>query len=371
MDADFNISGFRQFINDGEYTLDYGMPSRYLDHMFSVGDPCPIVFWIDGDAQVIEGDAEAEALFVRFGDKARKSDVLVSLGGMLDDARKGKFKAQQEEWLATEIETAFSDVFLEAPSRTRYWISRYRAALENARKLVEPPHPIDVRLRRASSEWLSKFATKAELPMIASILGEASQGVYSVNQIAEIVFAYVCHRITTARSSEIKLLASDLTIQSLIPQGLYNYYISEGWPHVPFDYNRPDFIQLAKDRIVKDRAKRSWKASLSLSRLLFGNKAAPAEVDELALSILNAELKGYKLLMKALDRPANRDGYYGELTFAQIAREAISAFSRVNDLSCVMHGDERANGIMMGGRFGVWPEEIAEVREDLAKWSST
>lgn len=80
--------------------------------------------------------------------------------------------------------------------------------------ITQPPHPIDVRLRRASTEWLQEFATKAELPMISALLGEASQGIYSVRQITEIMFAYRISQEELASSAP-KVLSLYENIQGL------------------------------------------------------------------------------------------------------------------------------------------------------------
>ena len=227
MDADFNIRAFLHFQNEEGYELTSLIPDDYRQQMFRVGDPAPIIFWVDQAPYIVEGDAEKAKLDEIFGIRARNHPVLRDLGGMLHDARTGVFKRQQEEWLARELEVSYGDVFLEPPSRTKYWIHRYRVALENARQLTQPPHPIDVRLRRASTEWLEKFATKAELPMIASLLGEASQGIYSVRQITEIMFAYLSNKLSTARPSEIKKIAADKTIRSLFAHGMYEFLHQE------------------------------------------------------------------------------------------------------------------------------------------------
>jgi hypothetical protein len=368
MDADFNIGGFMHFVNEDQYAITFDIPDRYRDHFFAVGDPSPIIFWINDASHIVEGDAEKAKLAEIFGPLARSHQVLLDLGDMLNDARTGKFRSRQEEWLAEEIEASFDDVFLEPPSRTKYWIARYRAALEHARKLAEPPHPIDVRLRRASSEWLEKFATKAELPMIASILGEASQEIYSVRQITEIMFGYISHRLGSANGSEIARLANDDTIRVLFQQGMYNYYLYEGWPHVPFKYNRPDFINVMKERLIRGRERKSWKTAHLLSRLLFGDREAPPEIDEMALLYMQAELKVFKSALTVAEaRHRDDEGLYGGAEMAKLARTVVNKFEQVNDLSCVMHGDDRKRGVIMGGRFQVWPEEVEEYRTYLAK----
>ncbi|MCC8970122.1 hypothetical protein ACVIWU_001011 [Bradyrhizobium sp. USDA 4509] len=363
MDADFNISAFLQFENYDGYHVTRLIPHSYIDRLFRVGDPAPIIFWYKKEPHIIEGDAERERLVGLFGVDARTNPVLRDLGGMLHDARTGKFKAQQEEWLAREIETSYNDVFLEAPSRTKYWISRYRAALENARKLTQPPHPIDVRLRRASSLWLERFATKAELPMVSAILGEASQGIYSIKQIGDIIFAYVSNRLSSANGTEIARLAEDETISSLLRGGMYNTYLYDGWPHVPFSYEKPDFIALMKERLVQGQERWSWRTANLLSKLLFGDREAPAEVDDIALLYMKRVVQRYDTLTSSVEYD------FGGLSTGRVpeemAKEVVARFEQATDLSCVMHGEDRINGRLQQPRFGLLHEEVDRYRRYL------
>ncbi len=368
MDADFNISAFMHFENEDCYELTSNIPDEYRQRMFRIGDPAPIIFWVEQAPYIVEGDAEKSKLEEIFGVKARLHQVLRDLGGMLHDARTGVFKRQQEEWLAKEIETAYGDVFLEPPSRTKYWIHRYRVALENARQLTQPPHPIDVRLRRASTEWLEKFATKAELPMIGSLLGEASQGIYSVRQITEIMFAYLSNKLSTARHSEISKIAADETIRSLFAHGMYEFYINNGWPNAPFKYNKLDFIEVMKATLAKGQESGAWGLALNLSKVLFGDRDAPREVDEAALMYIRPIIETYK---RALDDGESRVAYNGvkftRETLTECARTIVTSFARIQELGCIMIGEDRKKGAMMDGRFQVSKDQIGWYQNHLEK----
>jgi hypothetical protein len=361
MDADFNISAFLHFENEECYELTFLIPDDYRQQMFRIGDPAPIVFWVDQAPYIVEGDAEKAKLDEIFGIRARTHPVLKDLGGMLQDARTGVFKRQQEEWLAKELEVSYGDVFLEPPSRTKYWIHRYRVALENARQLTQPPHPIDVRLRRASTEWLEKFATKTDLPMISSLLGEASQGIYSVRQITEIMFAYLSNKLSTARSAEINRVVADGTIRSLFAHGMYEHYINKGWPNAPFNYAKLDFTEVMKKRLAQGKESGTWQMALQLSKILFGDRDAPMEVDDAALLYIRPILLDYKRL---LDEAENRFTYnntnFNSEDLLERSRQIVECFDRIQELGCVMNGDDRKNGSMMEGRF--------QVSEDQVKW---
>lgn len=371
MDADFNINAFMIFVNEDGYELTQEIPDSYRLRMFRIGDPAPIIFWVSQAPFIVEGDAEKSKLEEMFGVAARLHPVLKDLGGMLHDARTGVFKRQQEEWLAKELETAYGDVFLETPSRTKYWISRYRVALENARKLTQPPHPIDVRLRRASTEWLQRFATKTELAMISALLGEASQGIYSIRQITEIMFAYLSNRLTTMRSAELAKIVEDDTIRSLFAHGMYEFYIKNGWPNVPFKYNRVDFVEVMKIRLAQGDTRGNYESALNMSKVLFGDRDAPRYVDDAALLYIRPLIDAYRGFQKEADTRTNFRGYrISDEELAETAPKVLNLFARIQELGCVMNGEDRMNGSMMPGRFQMeesqiyWCRDYVEIGRD-------
>jgi hypothetical protein len=363
MDADFNIQTFLHFENEDGYDLTFDVPENYCQREFRVGDPAPIIFWISGKSHIVEGDAEKAVLQSQFGLSARTHPVLQDLGEMLHDARTGKFKAQQEEWLAQDITAAFDDVFLDSPSRTRYWIARYRVALEEARRLTTPPHPIDARLRRVSHEWLRRFATKSELPMITSMLGEAAQGIFSGRQIREIMFAYLSHRLSQARGWDILQISSDPAILSLFSNGLYSYFLEQGWPHVPFQYSKPDFIGLMKEKLVDGWERGNWKTALLVSKLVFGDRDAPNEIDGTALIYIRQLQDAYKKSLNSVEKHFNSRGFSASgLELSRNAQAVIDLYERIGELSCIIHGDDRVRGEILQGRYQAFKDDVTLCR---------
>jgi hypothetical protein len=71
MDADFNIRSFMFFENEDGYTITDSVPENYLSRKFRVGDPAPIIFWVNQAPHIIEGDAEPSKLQEMFGLQAR------------------------------------------------------------------------------------------------------------------------------------------------------------------------------------------------------------------------------------------------------------------------------------------------------------
>lgn len=363
MDGDFRITRFLDFYNEDNFSIQRRVPEHYQGLKFSIEDPTPLPFWFKQTLHIIEGDAEKEELEKRFGRVARTDPVLSDLGRIIDEARTGKINERIAERRAEDLASGFDDVFLEDPTRTRYWLSRYRVALENARKFTSPPHPIDVRLRNASRGWLRRFATKAEFPMVASLLGEASQGIYSTTQIRDILFAYLSHRLNAGAIGDLGRLNADPTLKGFFPEGIFFHFLSNGWPRVPFAFDRPDFISIMKARIGECSTKRSWIPAARLSQLLFGGRDAPTEIDDMVMMYIRKEVEELRRWMRAAQDEMDQPAYHrDDVEFIRLSINVVRTFDRVKDLSGVTHGSERLSGKMVPGRFGLHEQEVASFR---------
>ncbi len=360
MDGDFRIARFLEFYNEAGFSLAYDLPDFYCDRKFRVGDPAPIPFWISGKCHVIEGDAEAQQPERLFGLGARTHDVLVDLTRLLDDARSGRIKARIDEWNAEKLVSAYGDVFLEPPARSRYWVSKYRTALKAARKLAEPPHPIDVRLRNVSVEWLTKFAAKADLSLIGGMLGSASQGIYSIDQIRGIMFAFVAHKIATDSRKDLETIQKDDTISALFPRGIYGHFLQSGWPHVPFKYSQPDFDLLMKARISDGDDGQSFASALRLASILYGSADAPGDVADHALIYI----RKYIEIMKDCEDNMGDWNYLRE-EWRRLAEIRVRAFDMFSQLNRICFGKDRVAGELLEGRFGISVSAIDQLRRLL------
>ena len=187
--------------------------------------------------------------------------------------------------------------------------------------------------------------------MISALLGEASQGIYSIRQITEIMFAYLSNKLTTVRKVELAKIAADETIRSLFAHGMYEFYIKNGWPNVPFNYDQLDFVQVMKIRLAQG----DWgwlEAAVNMSKLLFGDRDVPTEVDDAALLYIRPLITAYKSLLKEAETRMNFTGYrIGDQELADMATKVMSLYIRIHQLGCVMNGEDRKSGSMMQGRF--------------------
>lgn len=367
MDGDFRIQKFLDFYNEEGFTLVYNIPEYYALKKFSLGDPAPIPFWIKKVCHIIEGDAEASQPEKLFGSKARTSDVLRDLTRLLDDARSGRIKARIDEWNAEKLAASYGEVFLEPPARSRYWVSKYKAALKAARKLAQPPHPIDVRLRNVSREWLEKFASKADLGLIGGVLGDAASGIYSIDQIRDIVFAFVAHKIGTDFQSDLIAIEKDETVLSLFPQGVYRHFTMKGWPKVPFKYNRPDFNVLMKDKITNCMETGIFTQTLRVADILYRSEDAPEDIIDhamLYIGRLQYDLREYGRRMEDEFRQWSRRTD----DWKDLGEHYVHKFDLIVNFSRICFGKDRYSERLLEGRFGLSGDEGEEIRQWLPEY---
>lgn len=144
------------------------------------------------------------------------------------------------------------------------------------------------------------------------------------------MFAYISHRLEGANSAEIKQLADDTTIRALFREGMYNRYLLDGWSHVPFEYDKPDFIAIMKARLVRGLERNSYKSAHLMARLLFGSKEAPRDIDDLALSYIQTPLRQYRRAISDFRVGYRPEGeVYNDQELADLARIVVSSFELI------------------------------------------
>jgi hypothetical protein len=364
MDGDFRIVDFLEFYNEQGFQLTYDLPQHYLGREVAIGDPAPLPFWHNGVCNIIEGDAEKSLVAQLFGShQAQVDPVLRDLGRMLDDARSGRIKERIGGWEAADLASGFDDVFLGPPSRTRYWITRYRVALQEARKLASPPHPIDVRLRNAANRWLQKFGAKSDPHMLGSILGSSAQGIFSNDQIKNILFAYIVHKVATENTQDLEIILRENTAQTIFPGGIYDYYLQKGWPKAPFAYQQIDLIEMTRLVLGQAVERRSFGAAIRLSRLLFGDKDAPNKVDDYVMLHIRRSVEEYRRIKERFDDEWSQYPRSTDLT--TWSWRILQCYRPIEQLSQITHGRDRIAGRMLEGRFGISASEI----QDFRRWA--
>jgi len=361
MDGDFRIQELLEFYNEQGFQISYQLPEEFYNQTFEIGSSAPIPFWIGGKSHIIIGDADKEEPEKLFGREARRNSVLLDVSRMLDDARSGRIQDRFDDWAADNIANGFSDVFFETPVRSRYWVTRYRVALAKARKLAQPPHPIDVKLRRVATEWFHKFGRKTELSKVGGMLGSSANEIFSKRQIADILFAFMMNMLEADNTNEIDQYLNEPTLHKAFPGGLNLYYIDHGWPRVPFDYYREnDFISRMMSSLLEGAEKGDFRDAAKLSLLLFGRLKLPEQIENLARTYLKRMKSQFTRLKNESARifKSRLEREYWHF----YAEELLATYDAMMDLDGIINGVDRMKREPTANRFGVSSEYLKDLK---------
>jgi hypothetical protein len=142
---------------------------------------------------------------------------------------------------------------------------------------------------------------------------------------------------------------------------MYEFYINRGWPNAPFNYAKPDFVDVIKKRLAQGQESGTWKVALQLSKVLFGDRHAPNEVDDAALMYIRPLIATYKrVLGEAESRFACIGRRFTSEGLLEYSKIIVNCFDRIQELGCIMNGEDRKNAATMDGRF--------QVDESQVKW---
>lgn len=361
MDGDFRIHSLMEFYNEQGFQLAYDLPAEFRNQVFEIGSSTPIPFWISRVCHVIIGDADKGEPEKMFGHQARQNAVLLDIARLLDDARSGRIRDRFDEWAADSISNGFADVFYEPPVRSRYWVTRYRVAVAKARKMTQPPHPIDAKLRQVATEWFHRFGTKTELNKIGGMLGNSANQIFSKRQITDILFAFLMNKVSENNMSELDSYFSEPALHKAFPAGLYNYYLENGWPRVPFGYAEDsNFIHRMLNELVRGYESDDFRLAAKMAFLFFGRAKLPEQIDSLALTYLKRTLSQFNQL-KGESRAifSSREEKHSWRTYAEAL---LDLYDQLMDIDGIINGKDRMKREPVNHRFGVTLEFLKDVK---------
>jgi hypothetical protein len=361
-DGDLRIGKFVDFYNEDGFHIDYNPPQEFRNQVFELGASVPIPFWVGGVSHVIIGDADKGVPEQIFGRKARTNPVLRDIARLLDDARSGRIQDRFDEWAAESLAAAYSDVFYEQPSRSRYWVSRYRVAVAEARKLSNPPHPVDTKLRSVASEWLKLFGSKSDIRKLVGILGNPKNEIFSRRQFTDVLFAFLVNKYAANEMGDIDVYIEESALHVVFPAGLYGHYLEHGWPRVPFKYEQDEeFIAHAMEELVNANESQYFVRAAKVIFLLFGRAELPNQVDELARAFLQRAGVEFRRYREDWDKVPM--AYEHRLITAQ---EMLRLYDEMLEIDSIMIGKERLRRKPADGRFGVGAKLLRDLKELVA-----
>jgi hypothetical protein len=352
MDGDFRVRQFTEFYNEDNYPIEYDVPRDFNNQRFSLGSPTPLPFWISNRMAVIQGDADKEEPIKQFGPNALSNPVLADLSRLLDEARSGKIKDRMQEWDAENIANGFGDVFFETPVRSRYWVTRYRVAVARARKLTQPPHPIDNKLRLVAGEWFRRFGNKTVLSNLCGMLGTSASQIFSKRQITDIIFAFLVHKLACGDATVVEEYARETSIHGAFPSGLYGHFIEHGWPRVPFEYSRVEnFTKLMQDALADGMEREDFRSAARMSLMLYARARAPAQIESQAGTYLASIGGDFKKLRRHAQDVFKMRKYASE--WSSYAEALLDYYDQMMDLDGIINPADRMKRVPFTNRFGV------------------
>jgi hypothetical protein len=357
MDPDLRIAEFREFYNEQEYFITYELPKEFEKRRYEVGQPAPILFWLGGKSEVIHGDFTSAYLSGLYGVQLKNNDVLRDLRRLLDDARSGRIKDRHDKWAAEAVVAQFNEVFKEVPVRSRYWVSQYRKAVEQARRLAQPPHPIDAALREVAIDWLKRFGIKSSLRLLVGMLGNSKNGIFSRNEINDAIFAFLLEAFFNDDHQQLEIYLKEPVLHKAFPKGLNGYFDERKYPEVPFSYRRErDFSRKIIRELVSTNRRADFSKIENLAFIAYGHSRLPYDLEgevQRMSSLVEEELG--KVRYEAGE-------VFGERLYANARREFAShlllLLNQLNQLERIIDGEDRLRGSTYPYRFNVTDEEV-------------
>jgi hypothetical protein len=362
MDGDFRIVDFSEFYNEHGYTLVYDLPSEFQDKHYAIGSSAPIPFWLDNKCHIIPGDADKEEPAKLFGAYALANPVLIDIARLLDDARSGRIADRIREWTSENIANSFADVFHETPSRSRYWVTRYRIAVAEARRKAKPPHPIDNKLREVAGDWFRRFGSKTDLPKLGGMLGQSAHQIFSKRQMTDILFAFLVIKLAQNDVKDLEAYVQEPELHKAFPHGIYYHYIDNGWPTVPFHYERvDDFVKRMMDTLLNCHENEDYRPAAQLALLLYGRARLPKQIESLAKTYMNRMQSEFDQVRRhAIGVFGNRNASHHWQPYAEAL---LDYYDQLMDLEGVIVGRERMKREPYNNRFGVPMQFLKDLKK--------
>lgn len=279
-DADLRITKFLDLYPNQDYRIEELPYRSQMRQRHSIGDPSPIPFIVDNNIYLIMGDRHPADLDSFLVGSPSATVIINDLKLLLARAREGFFRHKAELWKTERLRSAFPELFEEPPSRSRYWVTRYRVAVSRIENDGTVNQPMADEFRRLGNLWLELFGTKTDFARMLLLFGKADDGVFNRDDVTASAFGFFCHKLATHQFQFLeRAVREEAYFLGLFPNGLYYYQAEHGFPKTPFPYNRPgDFLGELKERLYKASDSLGFSKAKNLSLVLFGLKDSPVEL---------------------------------------------------------------------------------------------
>jgi len=244
-----------------------------------------------------------------------------------------------------------------------YWVRRYNVAVTNARAITQPPHPVDIKLRRVALEWFKRFATKTDFPRLVAVLGKPENGIITKKRRKDILFAFLVHKSATGNFDQLTKHLEHPLIQEHFPFGISDHFERTDWPKVPFEYQRPanHLVHLLIDEIRAAKRTQRFERAAEMTYLFYRRTHVPRLVDDHVMPILNENVELFHTMRQ------NSEKIFAGREFAAEWRETAASLLRQYDklmlLDGILNGDARLSKTVVDRRFGVASYYIGQLKK--------
>ncbi|AMA55721.1 hypothetical protein BCCGELA001_05195 [Bradyrhizobium sp. CCGE-LA001] len=376
-DYDLRITNFAP-IRPDEYPIDYSITKEARGAAVHIGDPCPIPYWIGNEPGLVHGDISIQEFEERFGDALRDDGVITDLREIIGRSRTQFYQKERQLDAQRQVLKDFEDIFDEYPVHSRYWVSRFKAAVLNAIQ-SDDSEQARSRLRGRILEWVKQFRHKTNLRLLSSALSSAQPHVLTLLEVKLVLFDYLAQRFSSRDVTSLRRPDVREVINQYFPMGLYGFITLDkpeilqvlGGSGAEFAYDAlwsGSRINLVSQllRMFPESENGDFHDVIVASSVIFGSSELPDEVFERVHDAYSRKLFDLEQNINYAYRLIFRDKLLAD-QWAETAKELLLGIEEVNGLLRLREGAYR-----LSGKIPVDERPIAsKVVEELRAYTAT
>lgn len=355
-DYDLRITNFVP-IKPDEYPIDYSITTEAQGMMARIGDACPIPYWIADQPGLVRGDISISQFDELFGEADSVEGVIAELRAIIGRSRTQFHQKQRQLDAGRQTLKDFEDIFDEYPVHSRYWVSRFKAAVLNVIQLNDQDQAdVRVRLRHRILEWVERFRYKTQLRLLSAALSSAQPHVLDRLEVQLILFDYLTQRFASRDIGALRRPDVRDVIHEYFPKGLHGF----------ITHDKPEILQMLGERSAEFAYDALWSGSrinlvsgllrmfpeddsgnfydvMIASSVVFGASELPDEVYDRVQAVYSSKLFELEQHINHAYRVVFRDRLYAD-SWSETAQALLRKNDELNGLLRLREGAYRLSG---------------------------
>ncbi|UWU79128.1 hypothetical protein N2603_11910 [Bradyrhizobium huanghuaihaiense] len=344
-------------VRPDEYPIDYSITREAQAAPVQIGDACPIPYWIDNKPGLLRGSVSLSEFDEHFGEASSTEGVIAELREIISRSRTRHYQKQRHLDAEKQVLKDFEDIFSDYPVHSRYWISRFRAAVLNAIQLDdEQQASMRTRLRHRILEWVERFRYKSQLRLLSTALSSAQPHILDRLEVQLILFDYLAQRFDKRDIAALRRPDVRDVILEYFPKGLHGFITED----------KPEILRMLGERSAEFAYDTLWVGSrvnlvlrflqmfpesetgdfrdvIVTSSVIFGSSELPAEVYDRVDAAYTVQLFQLRDEIGYAYRVIFRDRAQAEL-WADTAEDLLRKISDLYGLLRLREGVYRLSG---------------------------